>query len=170
VLVRKATPGDALAVGRVRNRSWQAAYAHLFPAEALSSLDDESALAWSRRILAAPSVQLLVGELDGMVVGFSSFGAAWDEADAGAGELYAIYVDPDAWGAGVGQALMAGTLTWFRERGFAEAILWVFEDNPRTRRFYELSGWTADGGIKDEEWFDIVRPAVRYRIALDRAV
>jgi hypothetical protein len=65
---------------------------------------------------------------------------------------------------------MAETVSRLAADGFENAILWVLEDNPRTRRFYELSGWTADGGIKDEEWFDIVRPAVRYRIALDRAV
>lgn len=54
-----------------------------------------------------------------------------------------------------------------RNDGFTEAILWVFEDNPRTRRFYELAGWVADGGTKDEPLFGTAAPAVRYRLRLE---
>ena len=46
-------------------------------------------------------------------------------------------------------------------------MLWVFADNPRTRRFYEHGGWRTDGGKKDEGWPGTTAPAVRYRIALD---
>lgn len=33
-----------------------------------------------------------------------------------------------------------------RELGFAEAGLWVLEDNPRARGFYEAVGWRLDDG------------------------
>lgn len=84
------------------------------------------------------------------------------------GELYSIYVLPAAWGRGVGQALMAEVLSLLRAEGFEEAILWVLEDNPRTRRFYELTGWQPDGGVKDEEWLGTVVREIRYRIVLAR--
>jgi len=42
----------------------------------------------------------------------------------------------------------------------------VLIDNPRARAFYELAGWHADGGVKDEEWLDTLVREVRYRIAL----
>jgi len=77
-----------------------------------------------------------------------------------------IYVAPDAWGAGAGQALMGEVLQRLREDGFSEAILWVLEDNPRTRRFYELAGWQPDGGVKEEEWLGTLVREVRYRISL----
>ena len=54
-----------------------------------------------------------------------------------------------------------------RGDGFAESILWVFEDNPRTRRFCELVGWVADGGAKDEHLFGATAPAIRYRLTLE---
>jgi GNAT superfamily N-acetyltransferase len=107
----------------------------------------------------------LVAESGGEVVGFANLGAGRGEP-AGVGELFAIYVLPQAAGRGIGQALMAETLARLRDEAFGEAILWVLEDNPRTRRFYELSGWRADGGVKEEEWLGTSIREVRYRIAL----
>jgi ribosomal protein S18 acetylase RimI-like enzyme len=107
----------------------------------------------------------------GEVVGFAHLGATLDEAGDRdqVGELYAIYVLPESSGRGVGQALMAETLRRLGEDGFAEAVLWVLEDNPRTRRFYESSGWHADGSVKDEEWLGTLVREVRYRISLEPA-
>ena len=61
---------------------------------------------------------------------------------------------------------MTDALTGLRDEGFFDAILWVLEENPRARRFYEHAGWTADGGVKDEQWLEKLVREVRYRIAL----
>jgi hypothetical protein len=42
------------------------------------------------------------------------------------------------------------------------AILWVLDDNPRARRFYELAGWAADGTAREIELFGFRFPEVRY--------
>jgi GNAT superfamily N-acetyltransferase len=168
--VRDATVEDAAGISNVRTRTWQAAYAHVFPAEQLASLTPESGLDWWRRAIAEPfpHMHTLVAEVEGGVAGFANLGAARDEPEAETGELFAIYVLPEASGGGVGRALMAETLARLHVEGFAEAILWVIEDNPRTRRFYELAGWRLDGGVKDEEWLGTVVRELRYRIALGR--
>jgi ribosomal protein S18 acetylase RimI-like enzyme len=100
------------------------------------------------------------------VVGFSSLGTARPGDDPQLGELFTIYVDPDEWGAGIGRSLMAATFARLRDEGFVEAVLWVLEDNPRTRRFYELAGWTVDGATMEQEWLGSVVREVRYRIGL----
>jgi ribosomal protein S18 acetylase RimI-like enzyme len=171
VLVRDATTEDATAIGHVRTRTWQAAYAHIFPPEQLETLTAESVVERWRRAIAEPwsHMHTLVAEVGGVVSGFASLGAAWDEAEAVTGELFSIYVLPEASGRGLGRALMAETLARLRAEGFAQAILWVFEDNPRTRRFYELCGWQLDGGVKDEEWLGTTARELRYRIALEPA-
>ncbi len=86
--------------------------------------------------------------------------------DAALGELYLIYVLPEAWGTGAGRLLMIETLARLRDAGFAEAVLWVIDDNPRARRFYELAGWHIDGAVKHEEWLGTSIREVRYRITL----
>jgi ribosomal protein S18 acetylase RimI-like enzyme len=90
-----------------------------------------------------------------------------EEVPGHVGELYAIYVLPEVSGHGIGRALMAETLNRLQSEGFPEAILWVIDDNPRTRRFYELAGWRADGSVKEEESLGTVAREIRYRIALD---
>jgi GNAT superfamily N-acetyltransferase len=82
------------------------------------------------------------------------------------GELTAIYIAPRAWGAGAGRRLMTEALQRFRGFGFADATLWVLEDNPRARRFYEIAGWREDGGVREEEFLDTHVSEVRYRIEL----
>jgi hypothetical protein len=61
---------------------------------------------------------------------------------------------------------MSEVLARLRQDGFREAILWVIEDNPRTRRYYELAGWKLDGGTKEEAVLDVPVRQVRYRIAV----
>jgi ribosomal protein S18 acetylase RimI-like enzyme len=102
------------------------------------------------------------------IVGFASLGPRdFDGEEERVGELYAIYVLPDIQGRGAGRALMAEAVSRLRYDGFREAVLWVFEDNPRTRRFYERGGWGTDGGRKDETWLGTTSPAVRYRLVLE---
>ncbi len=84
------------------------------------------------------------------VVGFVTFGPPRPDEDPCVGELYAIYVDPDHWGAGYGRALIAAAERGLREAGYGEAVLWVLASNARSRRFYEIAGWSADGATKTE--------------------
>ena len=155
VVIRAGTPVDADAVGRVHVRTWQAAYRHVFPRERLGELSVERRAAQWRE---SPP---LVAEVEGTVVGFVSVGASRDR-DAN-GELFAIYVDPDHWGSGVGRALIAAGEQLLRELGYTDVILWVLEDNPRARRFYERAGWRADGTSRPITFLGIKVPEVRYR-------
>ena len=50
--------------------------------------------------------------------------------------------------------------------GFRTATLWVLEDNPRARRFYEREGWQLDGGRREGRHLDAPTLEVRYRITL----
>ncbi len=98
------------------------------------------------------------------MIGFASCGASRDAT--GEGELYAIYVLPEAWGSSAGRALLAAALEAMRTGGFATASLWVLDDNPRARRFYEREGWEHDGGRREEEILDVQISEVRYSITL----
>ena len=169
-VVRAATVSDARGILDVRARSWQVAYAHVFPAEQLARLteDADGWITWWEETISAPELHthVLVVERAASVVGFAHLGSARDGEPDTAGELYAIYVDPSWWGEGVGRALMSESLRRLRAEGFEQAMLWVLEDNPRTRTFYELSGWHVDGAAKDEEWLGTRIHEVRYRITL----
>lgn len=158
--VRTATPGDALAIETIRVRAWRAAYRHVLPPHELDAMPvDESR--WRGRLLQPPAGwETFVAEHGGRVVGFACVGPSRDELELG--ELYAIYVDPDAWSTGAGRELMLRSEDAL-QAGYREATLWVLEDNPRARRFYELAGWEPDGARKVEERWGVPAPEVRYR-------
>jgi ribosomal protein S18 acetylase RimI-like enzyme len=154
-MIRPGTPADADAVAGVHVRTWQAAYAHVFPADRLDNLSpDRRAEQWRQH-------PPLVAEDDGAIIGFVSVGASRD--DDAEGELYAIYVDPTRWGTGVGRELIEAGEARLRELGQHEVVLWVLEDNPRARRFYEAAGWRIDGARRPIEFLGIEVPEVRYR-------
>jgi GNAT superfamily N-acetyltransferase len=154
-VVRPGTAADAEGVARVQVETWQAAYAHALPSEQLQALSLEEAV---QRHRSWPPT--FVAEHGGQIVGFVSVGSSRDpDTD---GELFAIYVHPEHWGTGVGRTLIESGEEELRTLGHEEAILWVLDDNPRARRFYELAGWSADGTAREIRIFGFDVSEVRY--------
>jgi ribosomal protein S18 acetylase RimI-like enzyme len=117
-------------------------------------------------LLANPDLSVLIAEEGDEVVGYVGCGTSRDE-DIGdeVGEVRSLFVAPSSWGAGVGKALMAGSLDDLRERGYTEAIVWSFTANDRANGFYEAQGFTRDGAERIEERFANI-PSARYRRSL----
>ncbi|NGO76182.1 GNAT family N-acetyltransferase [Streptomyces sp. YC504] len=163
--VREMTTGDIDAVSEIRVRGWQFAYRGLMPQGHLDALDVEEDAAARRKFWAGrpPGVAALVAERGGRIVGFSGFGPTRDDdQDAGAFQVYAIYVHPEQIGTGAGRALMDATLDRCRTAGAPSVCLWVLTHNERARRFYERAGFTADGNTATEDVDGVPVPEVRY--------
>jgi ribosomal protein S18 acetylase RimI-like enzyme len=161
--VRPASVADAAAMGRLHVRAWQAAYRGHMPDAYLDGLRPEERAAGWERALGRERARgaILVVERAGEVVGFANLGPAGDPE--GAGELYAINVDPDHWGTGAGRALLEAAQAELARLGFDETVLWVLPANARARRFYEAAGWVPDGAERVDEVLGVTVPEVRYR-------
>jgi ribosomal protein S18 acetylase RimI-like enzyme len=161
VEVRRATVADARDIAEIHVRAWQVAYRHAFPAEKLDALSiEERAARWQRTVRDQTVYVAADGET---LLGWACGGPATGEETEG--ELYGLYVAPEAWGRGAGQALI-GRIEDDLAGAHDEALLWVLEDNPRARHFYELAGWRLDGGRKRETYLGVEVDVVRYRKAL----
>jgi len=166
VQIRLATVADAEAMDRIRIRGWQAAYRHVFPPELLDAMEIDTQRFERTLAEPAPRTAAFVAEERGGIVGWVVVGASRDGDDIG--EVHGIYVDPASWSRGAGRALLRRAeielaLSW------DEAILWVLDDNPRARRFYEIAGWHADGAHSQFERRGFSAPQVRYRKRLSSA-
>jgi GNAT superfamily N-acetyltransferase len=104
-----------------------------------------------------------VAEIEGEFAGYCYVAAPSREADLGpeAAELVAMYVDPDHWRQGVGDALMRAALERLGGLPYEEAVLWTFKKNDRAIAFYERHGWRSDGAEKVHPRTG--EPAIRFR-------
>ena len=148
--VRLATPEDAEGLARVHVHAWQAAYAGLVGDDYLAGLDvADRRRRWHDRLAGGGSGALTyVATTGAEVVGFASVGPVRDEdlADRpeACAEVYALYVDPGRWRAGVGTVLWGALdARWGEE--VAAVALWVLRDNARARAFYAARGLAPDG-------------------------
>lgn len=165
--VRTAAPEDAAALGRLHVRAWQATYRGVMPQDFLDGLDPaEFGDRWARSFVRSrPGASRLVVCADpGDPVGFALVGPVHDSdtSGPGLGELYAINLDPDAWGHGLGRELLAAATAELARLGFSEMVLWVATANSRARRFYEAAGWSADGGERTDDSLGPAIDEVRY--------
>jgi ribosomal protein S18 acetylase RimI-like enzyme len=160
--VRHAVVDDADAVGQVHVRAWQVAYDGMVPADLLAGLDPAVRAERVRARLRESDRETatLVAVDGGEVVGFADIGPANGEPEAG--QVYAIYVHPDRWGAGAGRALMDAALAHLRAAGHRPVRLWVLDTNVRARRFYERCGFVLDGAAQTEEFGGAPLSEVRY--------
>ena len=169
-VIRNASIDDADAIGAVVVRAWQAAYRGIMPDDYLDGLRAEQRAATWQRVLAdlGPDRWVQVLKVGDELVGFASYGPELaDVSDGETGELYAINLDPDHWGRGLGRALLAEVTRGLADVGYHTAVLWVATGNERARRLYESEGWTAEGPARDAEILGVIVNEVRYRKRLD---
>jgi ribosomal protein S18 acetylase RimI-like enzyme len=165
--IRVSSATDATAIAQVRRESWQTAYAGIIAAP----LIDRATATGGNAVYPPPYRRTLVAEAGEQpaVIGYASFGperavAPVSALSSGAangqapvdpltpggragvtGELYALYITPAWWSAGVGRELMSRVLSALETDCYQRVVLWVLTDNARARRFYELAGFAPDG-------------------------
>jgi len=168
VTLRLAAPDDADAIAAVQVAAWHATYRGMVPDEALDAFTVPARSARWREILAAspPGADTRVAVVGGEVRGFASTGPSRDDDAPDGFELYALYVDPAHLRRGYGAMLLGAALGGVAARGGRAVTLWVLAANAVARRFYEASGFAADGAQKRDERLGGAGE-VRYRVALD---
>ena len=164
-MIREAVEADANAMGHLHVRAWQRAYRGVMPDEYLDGLQAQDRIAmWQGRISRTDLPPLLVAVVADDVVGFAAFGAVQAPTTPPAcGELYAMNLDPDHWGRGIGRVLLRRVTEALVAMGYEEAVLWVVPENQRARALYESEGWVADGGVSTEEILGVTVTDIRYR-------
>ncbi len=124
-----------------------------------------------RRWLLASDIDVIVGEVDGKIVGFCTLrpGNDTDLDPVTEGEIPTLYVHPECWSRGYGRRLCCEALLAAGDRGFVSVFLWVVDVNERARDFYTKFGFSPDGETKLEARSVEPYTASRYRISLDGA-
>lgn len=159
-MIRRATPADARAIAALHLR-WLAAYGDVLTHQRILARDERvREQTWRDHLEGARATSVLV--VNDAIAGFASAGPSRDgDAEAQTGELYALYVDPDRTGAGLGGMLHDDALDRLVAEGFTHATLWTFGFNSGAHAFYVAHGWQRDAACppKPTAW----APEVRFR-------
>jgi len=152
--VRRAHRADAAAIGRIHVETWRDTYAGLLPDAALLRMSSEiEGGRWERLLGRRETV--LVAEDDSGVVGFGSCGRSRLRQLPYDGEIYTLYVTPNAQGLGAGRALLSGLFDVMSAGGRTSALVWVLKAN-QSRFFYEAMGGRYIADRDEKVWGALV--------------
>ena len=152
----------------VHVRSWQAAYRTLLPDDYLDQLRPEDrAKTYDFASLDPVKPRTIVAADEGLIYGFATTAPSREPDLTDHGELYALYVDPEQWGRGIGTALVSAARARLVSLGFRNAVLWVLAGNVRAERFYQIDRWAPDGLSRTDSVWGITVDEVRYQRRLE---
>ena len=129
-MIRPATPADLEPVLRVQEEASRELFAAVFVGEHPPPTDAVRER-WRREFTAKPE-SFVVAE-EGEVVAVAIVAPPW---------IHALHVLPAWWGKGVASELHRFALHQVAAAGEQEALIRVWAQNARARRFWEKHGWT----------------------------
>lgn len=144
--VRPAILRDAKAIAEIRTRSSQAAFKAVFPGEAVPvGGTPEHSLVYWREAIEYSEPQVLVAVQKSTVVGFVGFDRSRDPKTPNTmGEIWALYVEAEQWGQGVGLALWDAAREGLIYEGCTKVSAWVPLGFERALRFFDMAGFKRE--------------------------
>ncbi len=140
--IRQARLADARAIGRIEVETWRSTYAGMLPDRVLLNMSEQRQTAsWAGFLRHRPG-DVYVAERGSVAPRIRGFGNCGPQRDPGfgfAGEVYTLYIAPDAQGSGLGRQLLLALFTRLLHCGHRSALIWVVRANP-ARFFYERLG------------------------------
>src|SRR3954470_13508346 len=158
VTIRRATAADARAIGAVFDAAIRVNWTYLGELAQTPMFEPEE---WDREIAGhePPNLLLVAARATGAVLGF----VAAHPAD---GELFLLFVHPNAAGHGVGRRLLDAGHDALRDAGCREVFLYTHQSNERALTVYRAAGYRPDGAIRDSEFRGIAIRELRLVKAL----
>ncbi|MDQ0318667.1 GNAT superfamily N-acetyltransferase [Pararhizobium capsulatum DSM 1112] len=140
--IRPAEAEDIPGIGEILVETWRHAFRGIIDGAYLDGMtEQDQAMRHARRMGAAGVSYQAAVDADGLV-GFANYGPARGTVSDGIMELYALYIRPQAQGAGVGRMLIKAVARDCLSRGATGLFAWVLAENPN-RGFYERLGATV---------------------------
>jgi ribosomal protein S18 acetylase RimI-like enzyme len=144
VPIRRATAADAQAIGAVFDAAVRAGWTYLGDVAQTPMFPPDE---WDKEVAdhAPPNVMLVAVEESSAIVGFVA-------AHPAEGELFLLFVHPEAAGRGIGRRLLDAGHDALRDAGCREAFLYTHEQNERALAVYRAAGYRPDGTVRESDF------------------
>lgn len=159
--VRYARLSDAAAVANLHLIASRILYDGLVPETHWQATPMAQRVTFWKEAIEYGEPQVVVALLEREIVGFVGFDRSRDPKSKNTvGELWAIYVDPDHIGQGVGLALWDAAREGLQDEGCTDVTVWVPLASQHALRFFDAAGFKREmntartvpmGGVRVEE-------------------
>ena len=144
ITIRPAREGDEALLAAIQTESWRQAFAGILKPEVLEPMTDpQRAKEAYHRLLREKTGKGYLLERNGTPQFITWWGPVRDRQEAETAELFCIHSLPDHRREGLGSRMLEFVLQDMRQAGYQKAMLWVFAENQKARRFYEKHGFGA---------------------------
>jgi len=161
IQVRYATLQDAAAVANLHLIASRTLYEGAVPDAHWSSTPPAKRVAFWKEAIEYGEPQVMVAVEGAEIVGFVGFDRSRDPKSKNTtGEIWAIYVDPDRLGEGVGLALWDAANEGLQDEDCTDVTVWLPLRSDKALRFFDAAGFKREmntartvpmGGVKVEE-------------------
>ena len=146
--IRPAVTADAVDIAKVQVDAYRDTYVGLLPNQTLINMNvSKASPRWMRIIVQiGDRRQFCVAVYDGRVIGFCHGGAQrralapMRRRRQDVAEIYALYIDPNFQGCGIGSTLLLRVSQHLNAAGYSSLVLSILSGNRIAKRFYEHLG------------------------------
>ena len=147
--IRKAKIGDEKTLAYIQAESWKAGFKNILPDDVLIKCTEIDRVTNTyRKMMEENKGNGYILFVDDSPHLIAWWGKSRSEEMKEYAELFAIHSLPDRWRMGFGRKMMDEVLNDMKEAGYKKAMLWVFAENERARKFYEAKGFKTEGKTK----------------------
>lgn len=147
LLIRPASAEDIPAIASLHLEGWKGAYGGIVDQAYLDQLTLDQRIKDWRGWMEAGESDVFIAEEGTEPVGFVVTGRTKTPPPGSSpirpshsGEIYALYLHPDAWRRGIGTALLKQAARHLKDQKHGAICLWVLDKNMRAKAFYEKMG------------------------------
>ena len=139
--IRNACRDDIEQIVNIKIDGWQTAYVDIIDSSILNNMSKDKEM--DSYINKYSLNDVFVAELNGEIIGFCRVydyeESPYDDKEIDC-EIREIYVKSDVKRMGIGSKLFSSVLNYFKSKGKKKLYLGVFENNYKSRKFYEKMG------------------------------
>ena len=141
IVIRKARPEEAERIIDINIKVWNTTYKDIIPQEIIDKLQtkDQARIEKNAKSIEEKS-NTFVAEIDGEIVGYTTYGKARDENYPNAGEIYAGYILDDYQGLSLGRRMAVACMEEMIKDGYMTLITKCLEGNPSNEFHKSLGG------------------------------
>ena len=141
IVIRKAVPEEAETIIDINIKVWNSTYKNIIPQEIIDKIQTKNneRIEIQKEIIAGRK-NVYVALVDGLIVGYESFGKSFDENYQNSAELYTAYILENYQNLGLGRQMAIACMKDLLDEGYTTLVTKCLVGNPSNEFHKSLGG------------------------------